>query len=293
MGPESHSDLILNPDGSIYHLHLLPGDIAETIILVGDPGRVKQVSGFFDQVEIRKENREFVTHTGSFKGKRLSVLSTGIGTDNIDIVLNELDALVNVDLEKRALKAERSSLRLIRLGTSGALNADIKTGALILSKISGGFDGLYHYYKDEQNICIPEISASFVKHTNWKNSLPLPYFVPASEKLASLFEKEVSHSGITISTPGFYAPQVRGIRLEPYDKGLIDRIESFTFKGLRINNFEMESSALYALSALMGHEALTMCVAIANRITLSFLKDYKAQVDGLILKTLNKLVEND
>lgn len=293
MGPDSHSDLILNPDGSIYHLHLLPGDIAETIILVGDPGRVKQVSDHFEHIEVRKENREFLTHTGSYKGRRLTVLSTGIGTDNIDIVLNELDALVNVDLERRELKASHSSLRLIRLGTSGALHAGIDTGAIILSKISGGFDGLYHYYRDDQDVCVPGISSSFMEHTSWKKALPQPYFVPASAQLISMFEKEVSHSGITISTPGFYAPQVRGIRLEPYDKELINRIESYSFDGLRINNFEMESSALYALSALMGHEALTMCVAIANRITLSFLEDYKTRVGELILNTLNKLVEND
>lgn len=293
MGPNSHSDLILNPDGSIYHLHLLPGDIARTLILVGDPGRVKQVSNHFEEIEVRKENREFVTHTGIYKGKRISALSTGIGTDNIDIVLNELDALVNVDLENRVLKAEQTKLTLIRLGTSGALHPEIEVGATILSKLSGGFDGLYHYYRDDRGICIPDISASFMKHCSWKEALPHPYFVPCSGRLASLFEEKCDHQGITISTPGFYAPQVRGIRLAPADESLIDKIESFTFQGLRINNFEMESSALYALSALMGHEALTMCVAIANRINLSFLEDYKTKVDNLILNTLNTLARND
>lgn len=293
MGPNSHSDLILNPDGSIYHLHLLPADIARTVILVGDPGRVKQVSGHFEEIEVRKENREFVTHTGLYQGKRITVLSTGIGTDNIDIVLNELDALVNVDLEKRVLKPEHSKLTLIRLGTSGALNSEIKVGATILSKLSGGFDGLYHYYRDDRGISLPEVTNSFMKHCSWKEALPHPYFIPCSPRLASLFEKNCDHQGITISTPGFYAPQVRGIRLAPYDEGMIDQIGSFTFQGLRINNFEMESSALYALSALMGHEAVTMCVAIANRITLSFLENYKPDVDKLILNTLKTLVIND
>ena len=293
MGPNSHTDLILNPDGSIYHLHLLPDDIAQTVILVGDPGRVKQVSRHFELIEVSKENREFVTHTGLYKGKRITVLSTGIGTDNIDIVLNELDALVNVDLVRREIKAKKTVLRLIRLGTSGALHPEIAAGATILSKVAGGFDGLYHYYRDDKPVVLPGISESFMNHTDWKEALPHPYFVKCSARLASLFETEGKHSGITISTPGFYAPQVRGIRLLPFDEGLIDKIGTFTFNDLRINNFEMECSALYALSALMGHEALTMCIAIANRITLSFLEDYKPHVDQLILNTLNKLVEND
>ena len=293
MGPNSHSDLILNPDGSIFHLHLLPEDIAPTVILVGDPGRVKQVSDNFDSIELRKENREFVTQTGLYKGKRISVLSTGIGTDNIDIVLNELDALVNVDLVRREIKPEKSVLRLIRLGTSGALHPEIKTGATILSKVSGGFDALYHYYKDETPLTIPGISEEFMKHTGWKKALPHPYFFGCSSGLASIFETEVDHSGITISTPGFYAPQVRGIRLKPFDEKLIEKIDTFEFGGLRINNFEMECSALYALSALLGHEALTMCIAIANRITQTFLEDYKPNVDRLIRMTLDKLLSYD
>ncbi len=293
MGPHSHTDLILNPDGSIYHLHLLPGDIARNVILVGDPGRVKQVSDHFELIEVQKENREFVTHTGLYKGKRITVLSTGIGTDNIDIVLNELDALVNVDLVRREIKKAKSVLRLIRIGTSGALHPEINAGATILSKVSGGFDGLYHYYRDDAPVTIPGITEAFMDHTRWKNSLPYPYFIKCSSRLAILFENEADHSGITISTPGFYAPQVRGIRLQPYDVSLIDKIETFTFDGLRINNFEMESSALYALSALMGHEALTLCIAIANRVTNSFLEDYKPYVDQLIFNTLEILLKND
>jgi len=293
MGPKSHSDLILNPDGSIYHLHLLPEDIADTLILVGDPGRVKQVSDNFDTIEVQKENREFVTHTGLYKGKRISVLSTGIGTDNIDIVLNELDALVNVDLIRREIKPVKSVLRLIRLGTSGALHPEISPGSTILSKVSGGFDALYHYYKDETPHTIPGISNKFMKHCSWKEALPHPYFISSSPNLASKFESMADFAGITISTPGFYAPQVRGIRLRPFDEDLIDKIDTFEFEGLRINNFEMECSALYALSALLGHEALTMCIAIANRITQSFLDDYKPHVDQLIRMTLDKLVSYD
>ncbi len=174
MGPHSHTDLILNPDGSIYHLHLLPGDIARTLILVGDPGRVKQVSAHFERIEVQKENREFVTHTGIYRGKRISVLSTGIGTDNIDIVINELDALVNVDLASRELKKSKSVLRLIRLGTSGALHPEIKAGETILSRVSGGFDGLYHYYRDDAPVTVPGITKAFMEHTRWKEELPHP-----------------------------------------------------------------------------------------------------------------------
>ncbi len=289
----SHTDLILNPDGSIYHLHLLPEDIADTILLVGDPGRVSQVSSHFDSIDITKENREFVTHTGSFKGKRISVLSTGIGTDNIDIVLNELDALVNVDLVQRRSKPGHTSLKLIRLGTSGALHPDIPAGATIVSKVAGGFDGLYHFYRDDRLITVPGLSESFMTHAGWKESLSHPYFVKGSDELFELFLREEYLSGITISTPGFYAPQVRSIRLAPFDEQLISKMSSFTFNGLRINNFEMESSALYALSSLLGHEAITMCIAIANRITKAFVEDYKPFVDHLITMVLDKLVEND
>ncbi|MEN8155965.1 MAG: nucleoside phosphorylase [Bacteroidota bacterium] len=289
----SHTDLILNSDGSIFHLHLKPGDIADTILLVGDPGRVRQVSNRFDSIEVVKENREFVTHTGRYKGMRMSVLSTGIGTDNIDIVLNELDALVNVDLTERRVKEGHSKLRLIRMGTSGALRSDIPVGSTILSKIACGFDGLYHFYKDEKGVSIEELTQSFIRHTGWKRRLSDPYFIESSEALFNLFESDEILSGITISTPGFYAPQVRSIRLSPFDKQLVEKAGSFEFDSLRINNFEMECSALYALSALLGHEAITMCVAIANRVDKTFLEDYKPYVDRLIGFVLDKLVADD
>lgn len=293
MNPISHTDLILNPDGSIYHLHLLPGDIADQIILVGDPGRVAQVSSHFDHVELLKSNREFVTHTGSFKGKRITVISTGIGTDNIDIVLNELDALANVNLKERTIKSEHKSLNLIRIGTCGALQADIAPGQQIISRVAGGFDGLYHFYKDPGKFNMEALARSFMDHTKWKQSLAEPYFTKGSEHLLQLLSGPSLVSGITISTPGFYAPQQRSIRLSPFDQELVSKIGTFRFEGMRINNFEMESSALYALSSLLGHQAITICVAIANRISLEFLEAYHESVDELISMVLDKLTLND
>ncbi len=293
MNAISPADLILNKDGSIYHLHLLPGDISDTIILVGDPGRVHQVSSHFECVEIEKANREFLTHTGLYKGKRLSVLSTGIGTDNIDIVLNELDAIVNMDLRTRTFRDEHMKLKLIRIGTSGALHPDIKPGSYIRTRIAGGFDGLYHFYQDDKQINLHDLAESFMHFTGWKKNMSDPYFVEGSARLLNLFPDIDFFSGITLSTPGFYAPQVRSIRLAPFDKLLIQKLSSFTFNGMRINNFEMESSALYALAALLGHEAATLCVAVANRITEEFLVDYKPVIEKLIVLTLDNLVLND
>jgi uridine phosphorylase len=293
MKPISHTDLILNPDGSIYHLQLLPGDIADHIILVGDPGRVKQVSSHFDSLELEKQNREFVTHTGHYRGKRITVLSTGIGTDNIDIVLNELDALVNMDLEKRIPAAEHRSLNLIRIGTSGALHADIPPGGYILTRIAGGFDGLYHFYQDPGKFNVQELARTFMEHTAWKQCLAEPYFISGSEELHKMLSGPGVESGITISTPGFYAPQVRSIRLQPFDPELLSKIGTFRYESMRINNFEMESSALFALSALLNHQAITICVAVANRISLEFLEEYHVAVDELITRVLDKLTELD
>jgi len=287
------TDLILNPDGSIYHLHLKPGDVAGTIILVGDPGRVSQVSSHFDTVDVQKSNREFVTHTGTCRGKRLSVLSTGIGPDNIDIVVNELDALWNIDLPSRKAKKTRKSLELVRIGTSGALQEDIVPGSMIMTEIAGGYDGLYHFYQDKKQLNIPGLSEAFMRHTGWSRSLPEPYFIRASEKLAARISEPDWYRGITLSTPGFYGPQCRSLRLTPHDPTLIGKTATFRYRGMRINNFEMESSALYALSSLMGHEALTICAGIANRVTKAFLEEYKGTVDSLIAKVLDKLIPND
>lgn len=293
MKPISRTDLILNPDGSIYHLNLLPEDVAGQIILVGDPARVAQVSSHFDRIELEKQNREFVTHTGRFRNKRVSVISTGIGTDNIDIVLNELDALVNVDLMKRTPKPGHRSLNLVRIGTSGALHADIPPGAQIMARIAGGFDGLYHFYRDPAGINQEELASSFMHHTSWDHNLARPYFIKGSGELHSLLSAPDVLSGITLSTPGFYAPQIRSIRLAPANPALLSSIGTFRYHEMRINNFEMESSALYALAALLNHRAITICVAIANRITLEFLEDYHGAVDRLISNVLEKLPEDD
>jgi len=287
--PISQTDLILNPDGSVYHLHLLPGDISDHIILVGDPGRVSRVSAHFDSVELKKSNREFETHTGSYRKKRITVLSTGIGTDNIDIVLNELDALVNVDLEQRVERSSHRSLNLVRLGTSGALHADIVPGAQIIARIAGGFDGLYHFYDDPAGYNMEELASSFMESAGWRKKLADPYFINGSYSLFQLLSGPAMVSGITMSTPGFYAPQVRSIRLAPVDRELVSKIATFRYRGMRINNFEMESSALYALASLLGHRAITVCVAIANRISQEFLDDYHPAVDELIINVLNKL----
>lgn len=289
----SNTDLILNPDGSIYHLRLLPEDLADLVILVGDPGRVKQVSSHFDRIEVKKSNREFVTHTGFCRGTRITVLSTGIGTDNIDIVLNELDALLNVDLEKRVPTTGRRKLKLLRIGTSGALQENLIPGQPLITRIAGGFDGLYHFYRDPGNHNMKRLVNDFMAHTGWKNSLSEPYFIKGSERLHEQFSGSGIASGITISTPGFYAPQVRSIRLTPFDPELVKKIGTFSYDGMTIANFEMESSALYALSALLGHEALSICVAIANRITGEFLEEYHGAVDDLIRTVLDKLTQDD
>lgn len=292
MQPISHTDLILNQDGSIYHLHLLPEDLADTVILVGDPGRVKRISSHFDKIEVKKENREFVTHTGTLAGKRITALSTGIGCDNIDIVLNELDALANIDLVSRKPYGEHKTLNLIRIGTSGALHADISPGARIITEVAGGFDGLYHFYQDTKEFNLRALSDSFIAHTAWPEKLAEPYFIEGSQTLRQMLYEPGMQSGITLSTPGFYAPQLRSLRLPPAQPELLRKIGSYRFEKLRINNFEMESSALYALAALLNHQAITVCVAVANRISLEFLDDYQRAIDSLIETILNKLIRN-
>jgi uridine phosphorylase len=280
--------LILNGDGSIFHLKLFPGDIADTIILVGDPNRVEMVSNFFDSIEIRKSNREFVTHTGNFRGKRITALSTGIGTDNVDIVLNELDALVNIDLIERRLKTTHRTLRLVRIGTTGGLQKDIPINSFILSRYAAGFDTVLNFYADRNKVADLAMEKAFIEHTHWSSLLPDPYFVRSSDDLFRLFPQE-THSGITISAPGFYGPQGRKIRLQPLDPQLNDKLESFRYQDLRITNYEMESSALFGLAELLGHRAVTLCAMIANRASLEFTEDYKGIVNKLIKFTLEHL----
>jgi uridine phosphorylase len=282
------SELIVNPDGSIFHLRLFPGQVADTIILVGDPNRVEMVSAFFDSVELRVSNREFVTHTGNYRNRRITAISSGIGTDNIDIVMNELDALVNIDLEKRILKTDRRSLRLVRIGTTGGLQQDVPIDSFILSRVAAGFDTVLNFYADRNAVCDRDMEKAFKEHTGWDPSLPDPYFVPSSDELFGLFPAELN-SGITISAPGFYGPQGRKIRLSPLDPELNDKLESFRYGDLRIMNYEMESSALFGLSRLLGHKALTLCTMIANRASMEFSGDYKSSVKKLIKFTLEHL----
>ncbi len=282
------SELIINSDGSIFHLHLKPGQVAETIILVGDPGRVEAVASYFDVVETRSANREFVSVTGSYKGKWVTVLSTGIGTDNIDIVVTELDALFNVDFESRTEREQKTSLTLLRLGTSGALQPDIEIGEFVFSRTSVGFDGLLNFYKGRNEVCDLAMEQAFMEHAGWGGLLPKPYFVDADEGLRELFS-DTTTEGVTISAPGFYAPQGRWVRLEPADSGLNAKIESFAYNGRRITNFEMEGSALAGLARLMGHRAATICTIIAQRVDKGMNTDYKPFVDKMIKMSLDKL----
>jgi uridine phosphorylase len=283
------SELIINPDGSVFHLHLRPEDIADTIILVGDPARVNTVAGYFDTIEVEKANREFVSKTGYIGKNRLSVLSTGIGTGNIDIVMTELDALVNVDFDSRTVKSQHHPLRILRLGTSGALHEDIPLGSLIMSDVSIGFDGLLNFYANRDSVSLEAMEKAFIKHTNWNKQLADPYFVPASEMLVNLFGEDVVR-GITISSPGFYGPQGRVVRLGLADPDLLPKIESFRYGKMRINNFEMESSAIAGLALLLGHQAATICTVIVNRYLKETNTDYKIFVKRMIEKAIEKLI---
>ncbi len=285
------SELIINPDGSIFHLKLKPGEIAEDIILVGDPERVEMVAGYFDKIELKKQNREFSTVTGIYHGKRISVLSTGIGTDNIDIVLNELDALVNIDFVTRESKIEHAKLNLIRVGTTGALQADIPINSYLVSRKSIGFDGLINYYANREEITDINFENAFKKHVNWSPLLASPYVIDCDNYLLNKVLGDQFLEGITISAPGFYGPQGRELRLMTSDPLLNKKIESFRFNGMKITNYEMESSAIYGLSKLMGHHALTVCLVIANRILNNANPDYKPYMERLVHFVLNKLTE--
>ena len=282
------SELIINADGSIFHLHLKPEQLADIVILVGDPGRVAMIAEYFDDVECEVSNREFKTVTGSYKGRRMTVLSTGIGIGNIDICVTELDALANIDFATRQVKDEFRQLTLVRLGTSGAIQRDIEFGDVIFSRTSLGFDGLLSYYEGCDGVCDLALENAFAEHTNWYSKLPAPYFVNAHAELFEHF-KDVTKEGITIAAPGFYAPQGRWVRLRPHDVTLNEKIESFNFEGRRITNFEMEGSALAGLAALMGHRAATICTIIAQRVAKDACTDYKPFVRRMIETALDKL----
>ncbi len=282
------SELILNEDGTIFHLHLRPEQLAHTVILVGDPGRVALVASFFDSIECNVSNREFNTITGTYKGKRISVMSTGIGIGNIDISVTELDALVNVDFATRQAKEEFTQLTLVRLGTSGGLQEDIKVGDFVFARTAIGFDGILSYYANRDNVCELDIEEKFMEHTQWNPKLPNPYFVSSDDSLFELF-KDSTVEGMTIASPGFYAPQGRYVRLAPADLKLNEKIESFRYQGRRVTNYEMESSALAGLAALMGHKATTICTIIAQRIAQDVNTDYKPFVKAMIKMALDKL----
>jgi len=286
-----HSELILNPDGTIFHLHLKPENISDQIILVGDPARVDTIASHFSKIDFSVQNREFKTITGWYNNKRLSVISTGIGTDNIDIVVNELDALANIDLEAREIKEEKKSLNIVRIGTSGGLQDDLPVNTFVVSKKSIGFDGLLNFYANRNAVSDLDFEEAFRAYTGWDKSLPSPYVVDASEDLLSKFESDEFAMGVTISAPGFYGPQGRELRLPLAHPQLNEKIESFSHKGLRITNFEMESSAIYGLSKLLGHQALTVCLIIANRVTLTANENYRDEMRKLIDKVLAKLTQ--
>ena len=284
------SELIINEDGSIFHLHIKPEELADTVILVGDPGRVEMVSSFFDTKEFRRESREFVTVTGTYRGKRLTVLSTGIGTDNIDVVVNELDALVNIDFATRKAKEQKKSLRLLRIGTCGAIQPDIPIGSFIFSHISVGCDGLLNWYANREKVTIPDMEKAFMAHCNWDKHLPAPYFIKADQELINLFS-DSTVKGVTISASGFYGPQGRVLRIPLAMPDMLERFESFRFGEHRITNFEMEGSALAGLSKQLGHRAATVCCAIANRYHQGASPDYKPFVEKLVKLSLDKLTE--
>jgi uridine phosphorylase len=283
------SELIINPDGTIFHLHLKPEQLAENIILVGDPGRVKMISEFFDKIESESENREFVSATGLFGTKRITVLSTGIGTDNIDIVLNELDALVNIDLVTRQIKDRHTSLNIIRIGTSGGLQGDIPVNAFLASAKSIGFDGLLNFYQNRNEVSDLLFEESFKSFVSWNDLLPSPYVVSADQNLFDKIVDDSFTSGVTISAPGFYGPQGRELRLKIVDQLINDKIEAFRFNHQRITNYEMECSAIYGLSKLLGHKALTVCIIIANRVSKKANEDYKPVMINLVQKVLERI----
>ncbi|MUU77022.1 nucleoside phosphorylase [Winogradskyella endarachnes] len=284
-----NSELILNPDGSVYHLNLKPENISDTIIFVGDQDRVEKITKHFDSVEFSTQKREFKTQTGYYQDKRISVISTGIGPDNIDIVLNELDALVNIDLETRQPKKELSSLNIIRIGTSGSLQADIPVDAFVMSTHGLDINGMLHFYQIDE-ISNPEVEDAFIKHTHWDKNKARPIIINNSKYLEKYFDGVKMFKGMTGTAGGFYGPQGRVLRLPLQDAGLNEKLDNFNYKDYRITNFEMETSVIYGLSKLLGHEALSLNAIIANRANGDFSKDPKKTVEKLIKYALERIV---
>ena len=282
------SELIINSDGTIFHLHILPEQLAEKIVMMGDPDRVTLTASFFDTTECDIQNREFHTITGSYKGKRITAISHGIGTDNIDIVVTELDALANVDFKRRAVKDKLKELTLIRVGTSGGMQQICPVGSYVVSKKSIGFDGLIHYYAGSNTIRDKEFEKAFIKHVDWPSNHCLPYVVDADQELAERIGYDMI-PGVTISAIGFYGPQGRMVRLAPANTDLNSKIQSFRFDNYSITNYEMESSALAGLAKLLGHKAVTICTIIANRVALDSQSDYKGSTKELIKTVLERI----
>ena len=284
----AESELIINSDGSIFHLHIRPEQLARNVILVGDPGRVAMFKPYFQTLECEGASREFVWATGVYNNSRITVLSTGIGTDNIDIVMTELDALANIDFATREVKPEHTTLNVVRLGTCGALQPEIPLGAFILSHISIGFDGLMNWYANREEITNIDMEQAFMKHMNWPKDLPTPYFVSASQKLIDLFADSTVR-GMTISSPGFYGPQGRVVRQGLAMPNMLEDIESFRYEDRKITNFEMEGSAIAGIAGHLGHEAITVCCAIAHRYLKDANTDYKPRVAQLVKLVLDKI----
>ncbi|MDR3273072.1 MAG: nucleoside phosphorylase [Flavobacteriaceae bacterium] len=286
----TNSELIINPDGSIYHCNIRPDQLADTVILVGDPDRVPKVSQYFDNIEVKTQKREIATHTGTLNGKRLTVISTGMGTDNIDIVLNELDALANIDLEKKELKSTHKQLTFVRLGTSGALQKDIPVNSLVASTKGLGFDGLMSFYADTEKFYEDEIGKAFIEQTLWNPKRAVPYVVAGSEELLHLItDNSEVKTGITATATGFYGPQGRVLRLPLNDADLNAKLTKFRFNDERITNFEMETSGIYGLSKLMGHRALSLNTIVANREAGTFSEDPYSAIDKMIRFALERL----
>ena len=281
----SESELILTPDNRVYHINLSKDDLADTVLTVGDPDRVKEVSKYFDTIEFQTQHREFVTHTGYIGKKRLTVLSSGIGPDNIDIVMNELDAVVNIDFETRTVKPQLTSLNIIRMGTSGSLQADIPVDSLVASSYGIGLDNVLHYYRLENSPHEQELCQAFVQHVELRDTNIVPYTAKGSADLLAHF-KDGYHHGITVTCPGFYAPQGRVVRANLQFPELVNKLSSFQFETHRITNFEMETSAIFGLGKIFGHRCLALNTIVANRISKTFTKDGKKSVEHMIKRSL-------
>jgi len=282
------SELILNPDGSVYHLALRPEQLGDLVLVVGDPGRVARISAHFQHIEHKSQNREFIAHTGTYHGTRITALATGIGTDNIDIVLGELDALVNIDLQKRTPKKEHKKLTIVRMGTCGALQEDVPVDELVVSHSGLGLDNVLHYYAHEQTDAELRTLQAFLTHTEWPDNLPLPYLAAGDAQLVERLGNG-NHIGLTATAGGFYGPQGRQLRAVPSVGDLNEKLTSFRHEELRLLNFEMETSALYGLSGLLGHRACTVCTVVANRLRKEYSKDHHTAIDRMIGQVLERL----